>query len=521
MVFAGLLLAVLLTWLDGGTISTALPTISAELNLGPAYVWVANSYFLTTAAFQPLFGQLSDLWGRRWVFISAVALFVLGSGLIGGADNGAMFIAGRTIQGIGAGGINMLVDLVVCDLVPLRERGQYMGIIFGIGATISAVGPLVAGALTEAGPGAWRWIFWINLPLGGICILVMLLWLRVSHHREGEESSLQRLQRVDWVGTAIMVAATVSILWSLAYGGSAKPWSDGGIIGALVAGLAGLLIFAAWEGSPWCKSPLTPLRLFANRTSAVAFFLTMTNAMLIFWVVFMFPVYFQAVLGAGPRTSGLWLLPFAFVFPVFAAISGSLMTKYGRYRPLHLIGLALCTLGYGLCSILDENSQKALWVVFQIILAISIALPVATLLPAVQTPLSEADAASSTGAWAFFRSYGSIFGAAIPAAVFNDRFDQLLEMITDESVRSQLSGGQAYSQASSGVLLRELPDRIHDQVVHVYTLTLQRVWQIGIVFAGFSFLLALLERELTMRINLDTAYGLEEEKGSKSSESEA
>ncbi|TVY19259.1 Efflux pump FUS6 [Lachnellula arida] len=510
IVLVGLLLAALLTWLDGGTISTALPTIAADLDLGPAYVWVANSYFLTMAAFQPLFGQLSDLWGRRWIFIATVALFVLGSGLIGGAHTGAMLIAGRSIQGTGAGGINMMVDLVVCDLVPLRERGKYMGMIFGIGATISAVGPLIAGALTEAGPGAWRWIFWINLPLGGICIIVMLLWFRVSHRRDGP-GFVQRIRSVDWVGTGIIVASTVAVLWSLAYGGSSKPWSDAGVVAGLVTGIIGLLLFAAWEGTPWCKNPLTPLRLFSNRTSAVAFFLTLMNAMLIFWVVFMFPIYFQAVLGASPRESGLWLLPFAFAFPVGAALSGNLMTKFGRYRPLHLIGFALCVMAYGLCSILDRNSHKAVWVIFQLILAFGIALPVATLLPAVQAPLSEEDAATSTGAWAFLRSYGSIFGAAIPAAVFNDRFNGLLGTIGDESARALLSGGDAYSRASPSVSMGEFSSEVRDQVINVYNMSLRRVWQIGIVFAGVSFLLLFLEKEVALRQELETDFGLEKQ----------
>lgn len=156
-----------------------------------------------------------------------------------------------------------MVDPVICDLVPLRERGKYMGLIFGIGATISAVGPLIAGALTEAGPGARRWIFWINLPIGGVCIAVMLLWFRISHDPDSK-TFLQRMGSVDWVGTSIIVASTVGVLSSLTYGGSNKPSSDSGIIAGLVSGLVGLVIFIAWEGTPWCRNPLTPLHLLGN-----------------------------------------------------------------------------------------------------------------------------------------------------------------------------------------------------------------------------------------------------------------
>lgn len=512
MVLAGLLLAALLTWLDGGTISTALPTIVAELDIGADYVWVANAYFLTMAAFQPLCGQLADLWGRRAVFLGTVAIFVLGSGIIGGAHSGAAMVAGRAVQGVGAGGINVLVDLVVCDLVPLRERGKYMGMIFGIGATVSALGPLVAGALTQAGPGAWRWIFWMNLPIGAVCMVVIALWLRVGHpSREGDGVlGIGRLRRVDWVGTAIVVASTVAVLYGLAYGGGAKPWSDGGVIAGLATGLGGLVLFLVWEGSSWCTHPLAPLRLFSNRTSAAALFLTLTNSLLIFWVVFMFPVYFQAVLGASPQTSGLWLLPFALTFPAGAALSGSLMTRLGRYRPLHLAGLALSTLGYGLCTLLDASSHMAVWVVLQMLLALSIALPVATLLPAVQAPLSDADAASSTATWAFLRSIGSVFGAAVPAAVFNDRFARLLGLIDDAGARAALADGQAYARVSAGTAYSQFTDQTHNQVVLVYVLSLQRVWYIGLVFAGFSFLVTLLEKEVPMRQDLATDFGLDQ-----------
>lgn len=186
--------------------------------------------------------------------------------------------------------------------------------------------------------------------------------------------------------------------------------------------------------------------------------------MLIFWVVFMFPIDFQAVLGLGPEDSGLWLMPLVFTFPVRTSLSGAVITKLDRHRPLHLIGFVLWMVGYSLCSILDRNSPKVLWAIFQIILAFSIALPITTLLPAMQAPLVEEDTAASTGAWALLRSYGTIFGAAIPADIFNDRFNQLLGTITDASARSLLSNGGAYAQASLSFSLDRFSNEVHDQV---------------------------------------------------------
>lgn len=516
MVIFGLLLAALMSGLDG-SISTALPTIANEFNLGPDFVWVLNAYFLTSAVVQPLLAQLSDLWGRRWIFISAVAIFVLGSGLIAGSSSGQMLIASRAVQGVGAGGINMMIDLIICDLVPLRERGNYIGMVFGSAITIAGFGPLIGGALASA--GAWRWIFWLNLPIGGLCMAIMLAFLRVSSrsdhastgNSDGEtlfKRALHKAQRIDWVGNALIIASTTSSLWALAYGGASKSWADPGVVAALVCGFVGLILFVIWEGSPRCFSPLVPLRLFRNRTSAVAFFLSFTNTILIYWVNYMLPVYFQAVLGAPAQQSGLWLLPFSLAFPVGAALAGFMLSKLGRYKPIHLATSALCTIFCGVCSILDAHSSEASWVILQIFLSFIISAPSATLLPAIQAPLAESDAATSTGTWAFVRSLGSIWSVAIPAAIFNSRFGQLLDTIDSESARAALNDGQAYAHASS-TLVGDFADNTREQVIHVYTLSLQRTWQIAILFAGVSMVTVLIERQISLRDELVTDFGLE------------
>lgn len=507
IIMLALSLAAIIGTLDSAVVATSLPTIVNELDLGANYIWVTNIYFLTSAVFQPLYGQLSDLWGRRSVFIGTVAIFVLGSGLCGGASNGAMLIAGRGVQGVGSGGISVMCELIICDLVPLRQRGKYIGMMLGSATAVSCLGPLIGGALTQA--GAWRWIWYLNIPIGGICIALSIPWLKLSHRKEG--NTLERLRRIDWLGTALVSASTVSILYALAYGGALKSWSDPAIIASLTAGHLGLILLVAWQAMPQCQYPLIPLRFFSNRTSASAFFLTLTNSMLCIWVVFVFPVYFQAVLGASPQQSGIWLLPTATMFPVGVGIAGPLMAKLGRYRPIHLIAFGLCVLGCGLCSILDDKSPKAMWVILQLILALGLASPIPCLLPAVQVQLDDKDTALSTSTWAFIRSYGTIWGVSIPGAIFNDRFGQLLNTIEDEGVRTSLANGHAYDQASSSIV-EGLSGAVRDQVIGAYYLSLQRVWQIGIVFAGASFLAVFLEKELTMREDLKTDFGLHKEK---------
>ncbi|GAP83763.1 putative major Facilitator Superfamily protein [Rosellinia necatrix] len=505
IIMAALMLAFTISTLDGAVVSTALPTIVHSFDIGAGYVWVNNIYFLTTAAIQPFLGQLSDLWGRRWVFIGTVALFLLGSGIIGGATSSAMLIAGRGVQGLGAGGVNMMVELIISDLMPLRERGTYLGLLFAVSSTVSAAGPVISGAL--AAGNQWRWIWYLNLPIGGLSLVMSVIWLSLARPRS-DKSLKQQILSIDWLGAALVAASTVAILWAIAYGGASKLWSDGGVIAALVTGFVGLGLFIIWQGMPQCKNPIAPLRLFANRTSAVAFFLAFSNTIVIYWPLFMLPLYFQSVRNVSPKESGIQLLPFAFFFPVGAAFGGAMMAKTGRYKPFHLVAFALCTLSFGLCSILNRNSHKALHVIFEILAALGIGIPVACLLPPVQAPLKDSDTAVSTATFAFIRSFGSIWGLAIPAAIFNNRFSQLLHTIEDDTARSMLANGKAYELASAK-FSAQFTGRTGDQVIAVYTASLQRTWQIAVVFAGFSFLAALCEKEIPLRQDLETDYGIE------------
>ncbi|KAL9120108.1 MAG: hypothetical protein Q9187_003342 [Circinaria calcarea] len=506
-IFAGLSLTALLSALDGSIVSTALPTILRELNVGDNYVWVINIYFLTSATFQPIYGQLADLWGRRWVMISTVAIFTLGSGICGGASSAAMLIAGRGVQGIGAGGINLLVDLIICDLVPLRDRGTFVGLIFAIIATSSSVGPLIGGALSER--ASWRWIFYINLPIGGVAMVILFVCLHVSHR--SDSTFIARIKQIDWIGNGALIASTFSILYALTYGGTRYPWSSPNVAIPLSLGLIGLLLFYFFEKSSFCRHPVMPPRLFGNRTSSAAFFLTFQHTILSMWTVYFLPIYFQSVLGSSPTRSGVQLLPLVLVFPPFAALAGGIVQKTGRYRPVHQFGFALLVLGVGLCSLLDVNSNTGTWVGFQIIIAAGLGMIVAVLLPAVQANLMESDTASSTATWAFIRSLGNIWGVSIPAAVFNNRFDALLLRISDPAVRAMLSNGQAYEHASRD-FINSFEGILRREIVGVYTDSLKRVWQIGVVMAGIPFLVSFAEREIKLRTELHTEYGLEKKR---------
>lgn len=401
----------------------------------------------------------------------------------------------------------MIIDLILCDLLPMRQRAKYMGILFSFVTIFTSAGPLIGGALAQA--GAWRWAFYMNVPIGAVVMVAMWLFLKVESGSRG--GFRQSIKRIDIWGIGILSISTVATLYALTYGGSLRAWSDSAVVAPLVAGLLLLGFFVLFEGTPFVKEPVTPYRLFGNRTSVAAFYVSFQHSLLCYWITYMYPLYFQAVVGATPTLSGIYFLPFVFSFPVAAAVGGPLVAKYGRYKPVHLIGFSLVTVGYGASAALARDSSPALWVFLQLFVGAGLGMIITCLLPAVQAKLTEADTALSTGTWAFIRSVGTIWGVSIPAAIFNNHVDQLLPTIDDEGARLALSAGKAYSHASDA-FIDSFPVEVRAQVLNVYTLSLQRVWLISIAFAGSALLAVFLEREVTLRTKLETQYGLEKEK---------
>ena len=313
LVVAALAVTSLLVALEVTIVSTGTATMVAQLGGQSSYVWIPAAYLLAMTSLQPLFGQLANVFGRRWPFVLSICIFMLGSGICGGASNMAVLIAGRTVQGVGGAGVNVLAELIVCDMVPLRERGSIMAIVFGASALGPAVGPVIGGAIVER--STWRWIFYINLPLGAVGLGLALLFLRVRN--DNKMGLAASLARIDWVGNAIFVAACTSTLIATTWAGTVYPWASGRVLAPLVVGLAGLVGFVVFEGSPrLAPNPMMPHRLFGNRTTLIVFFNTFLQGIVIIAVLAMvtvvlyfLPVYFQAVLLSSPGRAGVQLLP--------------------------------------------------------------------------------------------------------------------------------------------------------------------------------------------------------------------
>jgi MFS family permease len=439
--------------------------------------------------------------------IGCVGIFTLGSGISGGATNGSMLIAGRAIQGLGSGGLNMLIDLIICDLVSLRERGKYIGLISIVFALGVFVGPFVGGSLVQH--SSWRWVFYINLPIGGASMVMLFLFLRVNHKKLPLK---EKISRIDWIGNLLIVLSTLSILFALTYAGTDYAWSSFNTLIPLILGFAGMTAFHTYEASRFCKYPTVPRHLFTNRTSAIAFFLTFIHALLTLWVLYFLPVYFQASHGTTPSQSGLDILPTVLALVPAAGIAGFALTRFGRYRPLHIAGFVFMVAGLGSFTVLKSDTPPAVWIIVQTIQSFGSGLIITALLPAVQAELTDDDNASSTATWAYVRSYGAIWGVTIPAVIFNNVFTKLLPRISDPVARQTLASGNAYAYASRAFVY-SFPAKVRDEIVSVFADSLKITWIVATAIAGVSFLLAFLEKEVPLRESLRTEFGIKEPKG--------
>ncbi|PSR80562.1 major facilitator superfamily domain-containing protein [Coniella lustricola] len=522
-IVGGLGIANLLAALENTVLTVAAPEVLSDLQLGDDYVWITNAFFLASTALQPLFGQFCDVFGRRHVLFTVIGLFVLGSGICGGAQSGAMLIAGRAIQGAGSGGIMLVSSIVLSDLVPLRQRGNVSAILMSIIGIGSAVGPVIGGAIASS--TTWRWIFYLNLPIGAAAVVVLFFLLHMNYNKD--MTFRQKLKRIDFAGNAILVASSVAILYALSYADTRYPWRSWHTLVPLLVGCAGLLLFGYLQTiagrsrlSP-AAEPLVPPRFFNNRTSVILAVTTFVSSALLYWSLFFLPVFFQAVKLYTPLHTGVALLPIGLVGIPGSVVGAVALSRWGRYKPIHMLAFALQTTGLGLLTLQGQDTTVAEWAVYQCVLALGGGIIFTTMLPAFQAFVAERDLARATATWYFIRLFGHVWGVAIPAAIFNQYIASLLDggssssssaavTISDPVARAALADGGAY-QAASAAFVEQFAPAVQAEIREVYRLALRRIFQVGIGFAGLAFVLSLFEHEIPLRSTLETEYGLKED----------
>lgn len=403
-------------------------------------------------------------------------------------------------------------------------------LIYTIGTTL---GPVIGGAFSHR--NLWRWCFYINLPVGGVSLIILFLFLRVRSRHDAETRWLVRLVRgVDIIGNMILVGGTTAMLVALSYAGNPYPWSSWHTLVPLIIGFASFFLLAAWESSAlwaqpvlgkvsgqaassllhWApREPIMPPRLFATRTSVIIAINTFLYTAAVYWFIFFLPVYFQTVKLANPTRAGVNMLPVTLSGVPAAAAAAAILSRFGRFKAIHLVGFAMFAVGAGLYTLMDRETSVGEWVGFELIASIGGGLLLNSQLPAFQAPVGEADQAMATGAWNFIRTLGGVWGVAIPAAVFAARVDALVDagaVASDPVAAALLTNGGAYGQASAA-FVQSFPDQTtRDAVRTVYRLGCQRVFQITIPFVVMGFLLALIEKDIKLRTALETDFGLEE-----------
>lgn len=506
LILVSLCMIAVIVSIDGTSIAIALPTISNSFDAADNYVWIANCFVLSQTVIQPPYAQICNIFGRRVPMIVAVGVFAIGSAIGGSARSVSTLIAGRTIQGLGSGGINMLVDLIICDLVPLRERSKYIGIIHSISAIGTITGPIIGGAFANSN---WRWIFWINIPVAGITMVIMALYLRLRCVREPTWSAA--LARVDWLGNFLFISSTCAILFAIISGGAVMPWSSWRVLVPLILGTLGCVLFYFHQQR--CKEPSVPTHLFSNRTSVAAFGIQFISSLVLMWVSYFWPIYFQGLRGISALKVGINMLPFVTCLIPSAAIGGILLAKFGHYRPFHYIGFSISIIGTALNTLLTKNTATALWALFQIIDACGRGILIPAVLPAILASLSENDSATATGFYSFLRSFGFVWGITIPGIIFNARFNHYSPQINDERTRQHFAGADAYS-SFSGAQILGLPTQTRDEVFEVLRKSLKDVWIAATIFSVLGLSLVLFEKHVPLRVELETAFGAETEESS-------
>jgi len=412
LAFAGLLLAMLLGSLDQTIVSTALPTVVRDLGGLDQLSWVVTAYLLGATVSMPLWGRASDVYGRKRLFIAAIVVFLAGSALSGLAGSLGQLIAFRALQGLGAGGLMTLAMALVAEIVPPRERGRYQGYIQMIFVAASVAGPLLGGLFTDH--ASWRWIFYVNLPIGAVVLVLVAVALDVPA-RKGEA-------RVDYLGAALLGGALTCLLLFTTWGGQEYAWNSAEIVGLAIGAVA---LFGAWVVQQRrAAEPILPLRLFASPVFTIVSAALFCATLSLFAVIVFMPVFFQVVTGASATGSGLLLLPLLLASTASTLVAGRVMSATGRYKLFPVAGLALMAVGLLLLSQLDAGSSRATASLVLIVFGLGFGMVSQILTVALQNAVERRDLGIATASANLVRSLGGSVGVAVFGAIFAGRLDR-------------------------------------------------------------------------------------------------
>ncbi|WXC44115.1 hypothetical protein QX201_003850 [Fusarium graminearum] len=416
------------------SVATSLPTISEALDAGPTVTWVGTSYLLGQLSFQPLYGRISDITGRKPVLLFSMGCIVVGGVLCGFARTPIWLYICRTISGIGGGGISSSVAIIVSDLVSLRSRVKYQGFISLAIVTGAASGPFVAAGLIQMTADGWRWAFWVPAIMGAVCFVLLIFLLPL---KPVSGSLKDKVRKIDWWGVLASIAGIVLTVMSINSGGSIWAWKNVKTISMMTIGIIMILVFIIIEAL-FAKIPIIPLRLFKQRSPSVLIFTGFFHDFAWQSTQYLVPLYYQTVCGFTPLRSATLIVPFLLAQGIADAVSGPLMAKYARYMPILRAGFTVWTLGAGLKLLFNRNTHIAVYIVVLAVEGAGIGWVRQPGLVALQANSAEEDRAVATGTRNVFRSLGGVVGIAVSTAVYYAVLDKALQ--TDNTIPDSLRG---------------------------------------------------------------------------------
>jgi EmrB/QacA subfamily drug resistance transporter len=497
--FSGLVLVMLLAALDSTIVSTALPTIVSDLGGLEHLAWVVTGYLLAQTVVTPIYGKVGDLYGRKIVLQSAIVLFLVGSALCGLATSMTQLILFRAVQGLGGGGLNVTTQAVVGDIVAPRERGRYQGIFGAVFGLASIAGPLLGGYFTTH--LSWRWIFYVNIPLGIIALVVLAATL---------PGTVQRVRHaIDYSGAALLAVALSATTLVADLGGTAYAWSSAMMIGIIAVGVLSLVLFLLMESR--AAEPVLPLHLFSQRTFVVSTTVGLIIGFALFGSVTYFPLFLQVVKGVSPTRSGMQMLPMMIGMLVTSIVSGQLISRTGRYKIFPIAGTAVTTVGLYLLSRLSATSGALTVSAYMLILGVGLGLVMQVLVIAVQNDVDYSDLGVATSGTTLFRLVGGSLGTAVLGAIFASRLDANLARLLPTGAAA--SGAAAHGISADA--LAHLPAATRALYGAAFTGALNMVFVVAAVVSVVGFILSLLLPERPLRAAVATVA---EEAGNSSGE---
>jgi len=488
----------LLAALDQTIVSTALKNIVEDFNGLNHYTWVVTAYLLTSTASTPLYGKISDLYGRRPVFQFAIITFLIGSFLAGASQNMTQLIFTRALQGLGAGGLMALTFVIIGDIVSPRERGKYQGYFGAVWGLSSVAGPLLGGFFSDhatiLGITGWRWIFYINLPFG---ILALIITSAVLHIPK-----VKREHKIDYLGALILVSAVSAVLLAASVYGPENGWTDPKTLMVFGLGIFLTLLFL-WQETR-AKEPILPLRLFKNQTFSLTSALGFIIGAGMFGAIVMLPLYLQVVKGNSATSAGLKLIPLMLGIVTMSIFSGKQISATGKYKIYPIIGSALMTIGLILMSTLNVDTSFGVLSIYAILVGAGLGLSMQTIVIALQNSVDFQDMGIATSSNTFFRTLGGAFGTAIFGTIFSNRAAYYLQenIASLQSTNPQALDG--FDPAKLDVIttntsiISTLPPAVRETVLHSFAQTFHMVFLAAapITFIGFVLAFFLKEKPL-------------------------